>query len=409
MKIWIKLVAGIIIGTVLSFVLDATGNTIELFSFMTEIVIRVGRYLLFPLILFSAATAAYELRQTKKTIGVLLRALLYPIVAAVLFIITGILVVLFFSPERIPIIIESQQSFQLPDIQNTLRRIFPANVFQVFVTDSSFVFPLLLFSVLFGLQFTFDRLTTRPVTQVFDSASRIFYRFNTIVTEVLGLGFIIITAYSVLNIRSITEISLYREVFLVIAVVTVLIVFGFIPLMLYLLGKRENPYKLLYGLMAPAFAGLLSGDTLFSTAFLTNHGKENLGIPRRVGAIIHPLYAMFSRAGTAVISAMAFIIILNSYSNLDITFFQILWVFAFSLLVSFLLFSYPGMGVVVSLAFLSSLYGNGLEEGFLILNPVTPILISAATMMDVITSGAIAYLISLHEGVAEEKEIGDFI
>ncbi len=63
--------------------------------------------------------------------------------------------------------------------------------------------------------------------------------------------------------------------------------------------------------------------------------RENLGVPRKVGAVTLPLFAMFGRAGTALTSTIAFFIILKSYSSLEISLEQVLWTIFFAFVPQF--------------------------------------------------------------------------
>jgi hypothetical protein len=46
------------------------------------------------------------------------------------------------------------------------------------------------------------------------------------------------------------------------------------------------------------------------------------------------------------------------------------------------------------LALLSAWFGQGIEEGFLILQPVTPLLISVAVLIDVLNQSFVAYVLN---------------
>ena len=44
MKIWIKLLAGSIIGVLLGLFLPSTSGTFDLFAFLSELAVNIGRY-----------------------------------------------------------------------------------------------------------------------------------------------------------------------------------------------------------------------------------------------------------------------------------------------------------------------------------------------------------------------------
>jgi aerobic C4-dicarboxylate transport protein len=138
-------------------------------------------------------------------------------------------------------------------------------------------------------------------------------------------------------------------------------------------------------------------------------GKENLGVPRSVGSAVFPVAAVFAKGGTALVTAASFILILRSFTALEITFGQVLWVMVATFGISFILGSVPGSGVLVALSLLSSSYGRGMEEVYLILLPIVPILISIGVFLDVVTSAFIGYVVAYSENMRKRIDHLDFV
>jgi Na+/H+-dicarboxylate symporter len=323
--------------------------------------------------------------------------------------IVGALSVLLTSPDRIPIVIEEVVVFDRPGIKEIFLQVFPQNLFAVFFGEGGFLLPLCFLAFFLGLNFTFDRLVTRPAVQFFDSMARIFYHINTFVIEIMGLGMIILSAFLIQQAAGAPEIGLHKQLLLVLCIDTVIVLFGIYPGLLFLFAERKNPYRWLYALIAPAIVGLVSGDGYFSLGFSIRNGKENLGIPRKIGSATFPLFVLFGKAGTAMVSAVSFVVILNSYSSLGITALDLLWVILFSFLVSFTLGGVPGAGAFVALSSMCAIYGGGYEEGYLILKPVAPVLMSIAVLLDVTTASLGSMLVARHEGMQEEVDTKEFI
>ena len=88
---------------------------------------------------------------------------------------------------------------------------------------------------------------------------------------------------------------------------------------------------------------------------------------------MYPLFAVFGRTGTALVASATFLLVLNSYSSLEITFMQVLWTLLFSLLISLTLGTVPGLGSYVALSTLCAIYGKGLRQYILgdLLQPVS--------------------------------------
>jgi len=409
MKIWIKLLAGSIIGLLLGLFLPTRESVYEAFSYLSNLFLNIGRYAIFPLVFFALAVGTFELRSEKKALRVYGRTLLYMIAAAALLSLIGAISVLIMAPDRIPIVIEEELAFDRPDIKKILLQVFPGNLFEVFGQNGGYLLPVYFLAFFLGLNFTFDRLVTRPAVQFFDSMARIFYHINTFMVETLGVGMIALSAFLVQQAVGAPEIGLYRQLLLVLAIDTVLVLFGLYPGLLYLLLEKKNPYRLLYATLGPAIAGFVSGDAYFSLGFLIRNGKENLGVPRKVGSTTFPLFALFGKAGTAMVSAVSFIIIINSYSSLGITVLDFFWVVLFSFLVSFTLGGVPGAGAFVALSTLCAAYGGGYEEGYLILAPVAAILVSVAVLLDVTTASFASLLVARHEKMQDEVNTRDLI
>jgi Na+/H+-dicarboxylate symporter len=406
MKIWIKLLVGSVIGVLAGIFIPAQAQ--GFFDSLSGLLIGIGRYVLFPFVFFSLGIGTSELRQEKRLVRVYLSGLKYLALSAALLVLIGTLSVLVFPPERIPITVEAEKAFASVSVMGGLRTIFPRNLFSVIWGSGDFLLPLIVLAFLLGVNMDFDRQLTRPIVQIFDSMSRIFYHLNSLIVELFGFAMIVITAAWMMRVSH-TDLAMYKQILLILAVDVGIVVFGVFPLSLYLLGVKENPYRWLYAAMGPAIAGLFTGDAYLSLGFLTKHGKESLGVPRMVGSAVYPLFAVLGRAGTAMISSVSFILILRSYSSLEITFLQTLWVMLFSFIVSFVLGAVPGNGAFFSVFMLCSIYAKGLQEGYLILRTIAPLLVSLGAFVDVIASALVSLLIAREENVWAEVETENFI
>lgn len=410
MKIWIKLLIGSIIGVFLVVFLPSQGiEAEETLSFLYTLIINIGRYALFPMVFFALALGTYELRVDRKLLTTYLRLFLFLLLSTAVLSLLGVFSVMLFSPGRIPIFIEKEVSIHIPALKESLLLAFPRNFFNVFFSGGNHLFPVFAAALLIGLNFSFDKVVIRPVAQVFDSMSRIFYKLGSLIIELMGLGCIALTAYMFMQIRNVPQFDLFSQLLTILLVDSLVVILAIYPALIYFLGGKENPYKWLYASLGPIIIAFLSGDNLFSVPALIKHGKENMGVPRRLNSAAYPLFAMVGKAGTAMVTTVSFLVILTSYSSLGINFGQYMWVFLFSFLISFTLSPFPATGVIVALSVLCGMYGKGVEEGFLIIKPVIPLLTSIAVTLDVITSSFSTFIVAKQEGVQKEVEISSFI
>ncbi len=404
MKLWIKYLLAASIGVVLGiYVFPSTEAAYQNIEFAAQIVLHIGRYALFPLIFFSLAYGTFRLRMDQRSLSVIGKSFLIIIATAALLVTVGTGVVLLIAPERIPIIVETEVVHAFPGFKELIFDIFPNNLFNIFVGEGSILFPVVFFALFLGLNFSFDKVLTRPVVQVFDSFTRIFYHIAKFVNEILGLGLVVLAAYFVVHLRRTEELELYSELLLLIAILTVFIIFCIYPILLYFLTGRQNPFKYLYGILAPAIAAFFSGNSYFSLVPMIPHVKENLGVPRKIGSVTVPLFALFAKAGTAMVSSITFIVILKSYSSLGIEFVEITWIIGVSIAASLLTSTVPGFGVAAALTALCTLYGRGIENGFLIIYPILPLLSSFAVFIDMVTLALGSLVVAYSE--EEQKDL----
>lgn len=396
MKLWQKILlcagAGILIGI---FLPSNGGDTLGFLKSISDILVSLGTYALVPLVFSQVASASYELRQDRVGTRFFVRSILFVVGSAFLLSLLGGLCVLLISPERIPIVIEEATVPELPSITKLFQVIFPGNALQTLTSPSSLLVAVFVFAVVLGFAMFAQRANSRPLLDLSDSAAKIFYQINRYVVEILVWGSVVLAATRLVTIRETQDLELFVQIILLIGVLSLLIVFVVYPLILYLYDRRHKPFGWIRQLIPAALTGLFTGNSMLPLGFLTRAGSEELGLQRRVWQWFYPLAVVVGRAGTAMVSTIAFILILRSYSSLEISLLQFIGVVFSSMVISFILGSVPGAGLFVSLSLMSAWYGQGLEEGFLILQPAAPILVSFAVFVDVATQAFVAYMLDL--------------
>ena len=220
---------------------------------------------------------------------------------------------------------------------------------------------------------------------------------------------IVLSTYWAMRFHTALKADVFRDLILLLGIFSVVLGFGILPLFLYFLKPKTNPWVVLYGSLSQALLGFFSGDINFTLPVLFRHVKENLGIRRRSNAVTVTLFTAFGRAGSAMVAAVAFIVIIKSYSSLGITTKDILTIAGSALMISFLLAGNPGDGAYTALAALCMGYGRGFEAGYLILKPLAFYLIAVGTFLDVMISTIAAYGIGRSSRFQEDRAIRHFI
>jgi Na+/H+-dicarboxylate symporter len=411
MKLWLKYLLATVLGILLGFILPLNGGDTEVFfATVYTYVLHVGRYLVFPLVFFGLTIGTYELWLEKKFFPVYGRMLGYSMISAVAASAIAAIFVAVFSPERVPIIIEEAELRSLPGLGEQLQQIFPKNLFAIFSNSGDFLLPVFVFAVILGLGLLNNRSVSAPVIDVLESLSRIIHNMNRIMLQILSFGLFFMMAYRTSQLRGMADLELFNQLLLVVIGAAVFVIFLLIPLLLYLAGNRtRNPYLWLFGTLPAALSALLSGDLYFGVSSAEGTVSNNMGVQPKAGSAMIPLGAIFSRSGTALVTTISFILILRSYSSLDVTLLQFFWIMGSSILISFMLGTVPGNAMVVSLSVISAWYGQGLEEGFLILLPIAPILTALAVLLDSMVILTNIQLVADHEKLAEQVSSRDFL
>jgi Na+/H+-dicarboxylate symporter len=412
MKVWLKFLIGAFLGVTLGFLLPSDNQTVaNNAAWLSELAIRIGRYALVPILVFSITIAVYELRQDSQFWRILLKTFAVMIASSVFVIFSGILAALLFPPSRIPVlVVEQSEAISLSTADNILS-VFPSNMFAAVFGDGIYILPACVFAFFLGMGLSYDRNYTKPVISLVDSLSRIFYHIASFFSEILGFVIIALSAYWAVRFHTAIRAEVFRDLILLLGIFSVVLGFGILPAFLYLLKPKVNPWKVLYGSLGQALAGFFSGDINFTMPVIFRHLKENLGVRRRSNVITVTLFSVFGRSGSAAVAAMAYMLIVNSYSGLGLTPLDIFTIALSALAISFLLAAHPGTGAYVALAVITmSLgYGRGFEAGYLILRPVIFYLIAIGTFLDVMITSIASYAIGASSGFVGDREPRRFI
>ncbi len=401
MKLWFRYLVGTAVGVVAGVLIPlAGGDTLSVLVELTDILVRVGRLLLFPMAFFAVIIAVDELRDDRRIGAVSMKAAALVAGTVIIAVVVAVVVMVIFQPQRIPPMVQEAPVSVPPEVGDLLRRSLPLNGFQLFVLGENALAMILLLGALIGWTLRYDREITSPVSLVSDSANRIFYRLNAGLTSVLGFLLAIPAGMMIVRLRELPDLQLFGQFLIVVATAAVLVALVLYPLALYLMRRDiRAAAEWLSCMGAPGLAALLGGDVYFATPTLIRVAKEELRVPRRVGGSVSYLVAVFSRAGSVLVAVAGFLLVIRSYTALEIGFGDTLGVAVTAVLASFLLGRTPAGGVTVLLSYLAVAYGRGMDDSYLILLPVLPFLERLGAWLDVMTHGFIAFAVAESEGI----------
>lgn len=410
MKLWMRLLVGAAIGLVLGLYLPIEGgDSVAVMETLAGLVVNVGRYAVFPLIFFGLVIGLHELREDRMTLRVFGKAALSTVAVTAAMVILTTLVTLLLSPRRIPPIFQEAVVPQIPSIAELVASVFQRNLFAVFAGGGDYLLPVAGAGVLVGLILFHEGATVGPAVDIADSLARVFYRLNSWVLEAVSVGLIAVSSYWVLQLRAVSDLELFAPLVWLLVGIAALFVLVVLPLVVFLWGARYNPFSFLYAMIVPAVTAFFSGDSYFALGPLTKIAKENFGVSREAAAPSLTMTTLFAKSGSAMVIAAAFITVLRSYTALEITLGQVMWIIGASFLFSFLLGRVPGATVIVGLSMLARTYGEGMEDIYLILLPALPILTGIAVVVDTMTAAAITFMVGHWERKRRIVDPLDFV
>ncbi len=397
MKTPYRYILGILAGLLAGLFLPAGLRAASIIGYCAEFSLRLGRYLVLPMIFVTLPVAVTQLRRSGKLGRLLLSSAVLIAISSAVLAALGTLIAWVPETGRLPVIpgvYTGEPPVKLLDI---LRGVFEMKF--------SRLLPLVVPAFLLGWHLYHDKEIAEPAYNFFDSLSRIFYRIHWYVLRLMPLMLAFLSAEAVFQARQITDFQRFGEYGIILLVLCVVLSVVVYPLLLRVTGKSRAPWKDFAGMFGALAGVLVSGSPLFNYGNLVCHLKENLNVRRENAGLTLPLYLMFARGGTALVMAFSMITIIRSYSSLEITLFQAAWTTLFSFLVSFSLSGSPDRGVAPALIMLGALYGRGLDDGWLILVPALPLLSMAAAFLDTATGAFLILALNRKLGMEEDDAV----
>ncbi len=388
MKTSVQVLLGIIAGTVLALLLPINSIVLQIINETSTTIISMGRYIILPLLFFSMMVSVSQLQRSKLLAKNTFKLIGITSMFTLSMVIVGVISVLIYSSGQIPVVIDGIQNINIPSFKDIVALSFPNNIFSIFQGEFSsqnnqFI-PFFILALILGIFFTrCSREEVEPTYNLVDSLSRIFFKINQYFYNLSFLWSLLLTASYITKIRNILDLSIFLPLIIMLIIISSIIIFVFFPVIFFFTSGKKNPFKYIFLEIPSLMTAILSGDLFFTGTAITLGQKKDFKIKRTYSGFNIPFLTLFSKGGTAFVSVITFVVILKSYSSLDITASQILWVSVFSFIISFCLPTKTIGSSISSLYILCSLYGyGGMEDSFIILSPAFPIIASIATLLN---------------------------
>ncbi len=346
-----------------------------------------------PLLFFSGIMAVYRMRED----SLLLRASLWTggtiLASSVLLTALGFFSILLIRLPRIPITTERVTEIASVDLKGFFQEVFPYSAFEA-LQKGSFLLPAFVFALIIGFGCCMNHTNIKPVISLTDGLSELFYNVSTVFTELFSAGIVFVMCSWTLQFKSVIKSGVFTPLIIMLCAQFIVLAGIVYPLVTRFVCRNGKPLKILRASIAPFFVALFSGDTNLALPVEIRLGKETLGIRQRVNGFAFPLFSIFARGGTALVSIICFVVIWRSYSTLNIEFFDMLAISLTAFALSFVMGNLPVGGTFMTLTVLCSMFGRGMETGYLLLRPAAAIIGSFAALIDAATAMFGCYIVA---------------
>ncbi len=317
MKTWVSYLAALAMGfsTCLLF-RDSTFVT-ELFSAISSYLINFSIYLFIPILLITFSAGVASLKKDEAGGKMASSIAGWSISSTVILSVAAAAIYCFF-PVKFPVTASAGSSMEaLSTAASLLSKeafgyLYPSNPFSLISELTTFLPPAIIIAWIFGLSLKPSSDVIRPAYTVVNSLAEVMYRIS---RTVATFGWLLAYTGSTWLF-----LSLYQEKTVLVApyfLSVVIFATAFIMLVLLPLlyacytGFRRNPYKVIFRSLSNLIIALVTGNIITATFIGESVARQNLGAQKRITSTSLPLLTIFSRGGTAFISTLVSLMLIE--------------------------------------------------------------------------------------------------
>lgn len=362
-----------------AFAFPQSTGLLSAMNHLTSLLISVGIFMFIPVSFVTFAAGTASLRKDRIGGKVFWSSVLWAVVSSLLLSILAICVVTYLplsfpvtssaGGDYISLYSEYAASYDILGASTLTGSIFPV---------------LLAVGLIFGLALTPSSDVIRPAYAVLNSLSEVMYRIERTVTY-FG-AFFVYTAGTAffLNIWQEKTAFVSPTFFLTILISALALVLVVLPL-LYLIftGFRKNPYVLIWRSLPSLIFGFVSGSIYLSALQDEAVERNNLGVQKRIVSFNTPLSILITRGGTAFVSTITVLSILNAL-NAEVTLHAAILIALMTVCLSFLSFMSAGTETAITTILLFRVMNINVYGAEAAVISIIPFLNGVAVMLDVL-------------------------
>jgi Na+/H+-dicarboxylate symporters len=291
-----------------------SATALSIVQTLSSVALQIGSLIFIPMLFVGVASGVASLRRHELGNKVHLTGIFWIVFTSILL---PVLAVCAFSihPVMFPVTssagASSVSSYVLNAAKGVTGTAFGGNPFYTMAITSTFLLPLLVIAWLVGYALKPNVKVIIPAYVGFNSFSEVIFRISHYFTTFGYFLTYILATNLFLSLYNEKTIFVSAPFLITILVITALLVLVILPI-IYLIITRQNPYKLLYRCLAALISAVAGGNPNYTSPMIETLARHNLGVQKRIGATLTPVFAVFSKAGSATMAALAMASIMYS-------------------------------------------------------------------------------------------------
>ena len=399
MKTWLTYLAAAAFGLAFATTFKDSAGYISFITFASEIVLRLGAFIVFPLAFFTMSSGTASLsRKPGRTSYVWLTTILW---AALTTIVLSIITVVIFRlipvafPATSTVPESAEQAAQIESLlaSSTLTRMSSANPLSInafvnFIKSADCLLPIILLALVFGYAVRPTSEIVRPAYITLNSISEVMFRLAKKVARLLWIGIFFISGTWFHQLSTDASKPGSAKFIVLCAMIGVFMLLGFIPFIYALLtGFKRNPYRQIIRLLSAGVASFFSVNYLFSQSTLYTDCRINLGIQKNVVSTALPIHSILTKGGSALVSSLCTCSLVFAINGSLPTTVQMLTIALACTLASFISALHAGYEVLFTTTFALGLLSVDMSGAQLAIIGMLPLLNGMALMLDIMLAG----------------------
>ena len=417
-RIFIGMIAGIIIGALLQFIFDDSGDlrfsifSVEvstysilvegIFSTLGQIFISSLKMLVVPLVLVSLICGTSSLSDPSKLGRLGIKSISFYILTTGIAVSLAIMAGLLVAPgEGLNLQAESTYAAkEAPSLSQVIVNMFPSNPINALAQGN--MLQIIVFAVLLGVAMAMTGDAGKRVAAFFEDLNTVIMRLVTIIMNLAPYGVFVLMAKLFASIELGTIVSLVKY-FMVVLVV--LIIHGLVTYSALLkVFSGLSPVMLLTKMRDAALFAFSTSSSSATLPVTMETARNKLGVGKSVSSFTLPLGATINMDGTAIMQGVATVFIAQVYA-VDLTLGDYVMVVLTATLASVGTAGVPGVGLIMLAMVLQQV--NLPVEGIALIIGVDRLLDMTRTAVNITGDCTVACIIAKSEGELDQAVFDD--